>query len=84
MSAGVPGPLTNYEQTFRLMTARRLDRELKGTIAKPHNGRALLWVLAFVALEVGLASVTLGEGISLKLDLNEKILSNILGLLLLS
>ena len=58
-SAGRPGVMTDYEYTFRLMTVRRLERELMGTISKGHPMRALLLVLGFIALEVGLVTVTL-------------------------
>ena len=33
-SAGRMGPMTDYDYTFRLMTVRRLEREIQGTIAK--------------------------------------------------
>ena len=84
MQAGSPGTMTTYEATFRIMTARRLERELMGTYTKTHNGRILCWVLAFAALEVGLASITLTEGVSLKIDLSVNLLTNLLGLLLLT
>ena len=64
-SAGMQGAMTNYEFTFRLMTVRRLERELLGTHTKPRWVGALMWALAFAALEVGFASITLHEGISL-------------------
>ena len=83
-SAGTPGVMTNYAGTFRIMSARRLERELQGTHTKPASGQILAWVLAFAALEVGLASITLSEGISLKIDLTVNLLSNLLGLLVLT
>jgi hypothetical protein len=87
-SAGQRGTMTSYEYTFRLMTVRRLDREILGTFAKQRGRcRNLILVLGFMALEVGLASITLREGISLKIDLGDNptlLLANLLGLLLLS
>ena len=51
--SGSSGAMTDFRETFRLMTVRRLDRELMGTFTKQRSGRVLMWVLAFVALEVG-------------------------------
>ena len=82
LTAGVPGTMTAFEGTFRIMTYRRLERELHGTYTKTR--RILFWVLAFAALEVGLASITLSEGVSLKIDFSVNLLSNLLGLLLIT
>lgn len=86
MAPGQPGPMTTYIDTFRTMTLRRLTRELQGTYAKPRGARLrCLLVLGFLALEVGLASITLQEGIALRLDFSATtLLANLLGLLLLS
>eukprot|EP00322_Chrysochromulina_rotalis_P013212 CAMPEP_0115840146 /NCGR_PEP_ID=MMETSP0287-20121206/6620_1 /TAXON_ID=412157 /ORGANISM="Chrysochromulina rotalis, Strain UIO044" /LENGTH=226 /DNA_ID=CAMNT_0003293747 /DNA_START=18 /DNA_END=696 /DNA_ORIENTATION=- len=53
------------------MTYRRLQRELKGTYTKQRRWVEVLWVLAFVGLEVGLVSITNTEGFfSLELKIN--------------
>ena len=75
------GHMTQYNPTLRLMTARRLRRELMGTYSKERPWRVMLWVLAFVALEVGLATITLNEGVLIEVKIN--VLVNLVGALLL-
>ena len=73
--------MTSWEKTLRIMTYRRLMRELHGTHTKPHPWRVALWILGFVMLEVGFASVSITEGIQVNIDTNMLVLSNLFGLL---
>ena len=83
--AGSPGTMTNYEETFRVMSVRRLERELLGTFAKSRPGRNLLLVMGFVALELTLVGVTLNEGaVKVQIQFTTKVLVNLLGGLLLA
>ena len=76
-------PITDWEETFRLMTYRRLQRQLKGVYAKENQCRTIMWVVMFLGLEVGLATVTLNEGVQLQINLTLKLLKNLLGALVL-
>ena len=79
--SGFGGPgrvMTNFETTFRVMTHRRLQRELQGTYSKPQPGRTVSWILLFVALEAGLASVSFQSGFNVQISVG----SNLAALLL--
>lgn len=82
VDVGAARSMTNYERTLRFMTHRRIMRELKGTHSPRHKRRDCMWIVAFCLLEVGLATVTIREGVYLRLDLTVNVLSNLLGLLI--
>ena len=77
------GRMHNYEATFRHMTHRRLQRELLGVYSKPHPGRDALWIMLFVVLQVGLASVSFTNGVSVKIDVTSNLLALLLNMLFL-
>ncbi|KAL1520727.1 hypothetical protein AB1Y20_022295 [Prymnesium parvum] len=69
------GCMRNYDATFRHMAYRRLQRQIHGIYSKPRRGRDALWIFLFVALEVGLASVSFTNGVSVKFDITSNLLA---------
>ena len=73
-------PIVEWEATFRLMAYRRVQRELQGTYRKERQWVTLVWVLMFLGLEWGLATVTLTQGrFNLQINLSVKLLISLLG-----
>ena len=81
-ASDVAGIFTDYESTFRFMVYRRLQRELLGTFSKQRKWVTRLWVFAFIALEVGLISITNSQGF-MEFELRINVLTNLVGTLLL-
>ena len=83
LHSSVRHSFTSYEETFRIMTYRRLQRELMGTYSKQRKWPVFFWVLVFVALEGALVTVTNSKGLLMIVEVRINVLANLLGTLLL-